>query len=119
MYFRDGVSGGEIAQILSIPSTTVYRWISIFAHENEDSNRSAMKKENSQKEPVCPSPAPTTPQSLPPDMPDEIKALKAELSRVRKELSYQRMRADAYDEMINIAEKQFDVCIRKKAGAKQ
>lgn len=76
-----------------------------------------MKKENPQKEPPCP--APTTPQPLQPDMPDDIEALKAELSRVRKELTYQTMRADAYDEMINIAERQFDVSIRKKAGAKQ
>lgn len=29
------------------------------------------------------------------------------------------MRADAYNELINVAEKQFNISIRKKAGAKQ
>ena len=113
MYVRDGVSGTKIAQLLSIPSRTVYKWISIFAQENEESNRSAMKKENQQEDTPCP--APTTPQPLQPAMPDDIEALKSELSRVRKELTYQTMRADAYDEMINIAERQFDVSIRKKS----
>jgi len=29
------------------------------------------------------------------------------------------LRADAYDEMINVAESKFNIAIRKKAGAKQ
>jgi hypothetical protein len=46
-------------------------------------------------------------------------SLAAEPARLREELKYQRLRADAYDEMINVAEEQFDIKIRKKAGAKQ
>ena len=117
MYVREGISGTKIAQLLSIPSRTVYKWISTFAYENEEPTRMATKKEQPHGDSTGLHPA--SPDLTGLDMPDDIEALKAELSRVRRELSYQTMRAEAYDEMINIAERQFDVCIRKKAGAKQ
>ena len=49
---------------------------------------------------------------------EEIASLKAELRSVRKELDYQTIRGEALDEMINIAERNFNISIRKKAGAK-
>ena len=52
-------------------------------------------------------------------VPDEVKALKAEISRLKRELADESLRADAYNEMINVAEKRFNIPIRKKAGAKQ
>lgn len=48
----------------------------------------------------------------------EADSLKMKLAKLKEELKYQRLRADAYDEMINVAEEQFDIKIRKKAGAK-
>ena len=43
----------------------------------------------------------------------------AELARVKEELRKEKLRADAYDTMIDIAEDMFKVPIRKKAGAKR
>lgn len=43
-----------------------------------------------------------------------VESLQAELSRLQSEL-----RADVYNEMINIAEATFKIPIRKKSGAKQ
>lgn len=45
--------------------------------------------------------------------------LQAENARLRAELLDARLRADLLDEIINIAEAQFKLPIRKKAGAKQ
>jgi hypothetical protein len=45
--------------------------------------------------------------------------MQREIARLSKALSQQTMRADAFDEMINVAERQFNIQIRKKAGAKQ
>jgi len=45
--------------------------------------------------------------------------LQSEVARLRKALREASMRADLYDEMINVAEKQFNISIRKKAGTKQ
>jgi cell division protein FtsB len=56
----------------------------------------------------------------------ELKALKAkemalesEISRLKAELKAERLKAEAYSVMIDVAEEQFGVDIRKKAGAKQ
>ncbi|MDD5498783.1 MAG: hypothetical protein PHI10_04805 [Dehalococcoidales bacterium] len=53
------------------------------------------------------------------DIPSEIKALQAEVAKLQKELKHEQLRADAYDTMIDIAESQFNIPIRKKAGAKR
>ena len=50
---------------------------------------------------------------------DDISSLRNEIARLKRELRAESLRADAYDEMINVAEKQFNVSIRKKAGAKR
>ena len=49
----------------------------------------------------------------------EIKQLKAEKARLESDLKFAQLKADAYDEMINVAEKMFNIPIRKKAGAKR
>lgn len=50
---------------------------------------------------------------------DENESLQERLLRLEKELKEARMRAALYEEIINVAEKKFDIRIRKKAGAKQ
>lgn len=46
-------------------------------------------------------------------------ALRAEVTRLKKELRYQTMRAEALDTMIDVAEEMFNIPVRKKAGTKQ
>lgn len=41
------------------------------------------------------------------------------VARLEQELEEARLRADLYDEIINVAEKKFDIQIRKKAGTKR
>lgn len=45
--------------------------------------------------------------------------LEAKYKEAMSELRFERMRAEAYSTMIDIAEKKFSIPIRKKAGAKQ
>jgi len=45
--------------------------------------------------------------------------LQAEVTRLHKELKDEKLRADAYDIMIDIAESKFNISIRKKAGARR
>ena len=47
------------------------------------------------------------------------KELKARIARLERELEDARLLRDFYDEMINIAEKDFNIPIRKKGGAKR
>lgn len=46
-------------------------------------------------------------------------SIQERLLRLEKELKEARMLADLYEEIINVAEKKFDIRIRKKAGTKQ
>lgn len=58
-------------------------------------------------------------QTKQPAKPDELEALKAKVAELEKQLKYEKMKAEAYDTMIDIAEKKFSIPIRKKPGAKQ
>lgn len=50
---------------------------------------------------------------------DQIRKLKAQLKQARKEAELEKLRAHAYDTMINLAEETFNIPIRKKSGTKQ
>ena len=45
--------------------------------------------------------------------------LKVEIRLLKKELSYEKLKSEALSEMIEIAEDEFKISIRKKSGAKQ
>jgi len=113
LHFVEGYGEDRIAKILPIGHTTVNRWIANFVAENKNSDLIAMqrKKRNTksqkQQTPV------TTPAA------DEVEKLKAEIDNLRKALDYEKLRAEAYNTMIDIAEKKFSISIRKKRGAKQ
>lgn len=50
---------------------------------------------------------------------DQIRDLQAQLSQARKEAELEKLRAKAYDTMINVAEETFNIPIRKKSGTKR
>lgn len=50
---------------------------------------------------------------------EDYDKLRAEVTRLRKELREQKMRAEALDTMIDVAEETFNIPVRKKAGTKQ
>lgn len=45
--------------------------------------------------------------------------LEQKIALLEKQLAWEKLRADALDTMINIAEKQLDIVIRKKSGSQQ
>ena len=50
---------------------------------------------------------------------DQILELQAQLKQARNEAELEKLRAKAYDTMINEAEKTFNIPIRKKSGTKR
>ena len=50
---------------------------------------------------------------------ERIRELEAENRRLEKALELEKLRAKAYDTMINVAEETFNIPIRKKSGTKQ
>jgi len=49
----------------------------------------------------------------------EVAALKKKIKELELQLEYERLRTEALDTMINLAETRFNIPIRKKSGAKQ
>ena len=50
---------------------------------------------------------------------EEIKALRKEVWDLKKQLYHEKMRADFYDTMVDVAEEMFGIEIRKKADTGQ
>ena len=107
LYTQEGMGRKMISRIIPVDETTISRWIRIFANENQ--NQAIMKRKSFIKSETSASSVEST----------DVKALQAEISRLKKELAHESLRADAFNELINVAEKQFNISIRKKAGAKQ
>ena len=56
---------------------------------------------------------------LPEDQRQNQEALQQKIDLLEKQLAWEKLRADALDTMITIAEKQLDISIRKKLGSQQ
>lgn len=111
LYYREGYSVRRIAQIIPVSKSGIARWIANFAEDNPEVP--IMGKRVAKPRPVIVEPEQRQ------ELPDDVQALQAELARVKEELRKEKLRADAYDTMIDIAEDMFKVPIRKKAGAKR
>ena len=82
---------------------TLYSWVGRYLSQNElvslqDTNENNMA--NKSKD-------------------DQIRELKAALKKAQKEAELEKLRAKAYDKMIDLAETAFNIPIRKKSGTKQ
>lgn len=112
IYKRTGYSAYRIAKLNLVPVVrrTIEIWIANFVAENgkvtpqtvmeynKESHDEKRSKEKCNK---------------------ELEELQKKVADLETQLNYQMMRAEAYDTMINIAEKKFNIAIRKKSGAKQ
>ena len=107
LHYEKGYGEDRISRILPIGHATVSRWISIFVSENKE-RTVQMRKSKPPSQPLSAS-----------TQVKEFKSLQVEVSRLQSQLKHERLRADAYEEMIHVAESKFNISIRKKAGAKQ
>ncbi len=120
LYYQKGMSGCQISQILPIGTTAVSEWIRNFALNNPDNEYVVMNKaqefyksESTKKTVSQEVKTPSLEESA------DIKQLQKEIAQLKKQLRNESMRADLYNEIINVAEKKFNISIRKKAGTKQ
>lgn len=105
-----GLNCVEISRIIPVSDETIRRWCIKFAASESNDGR-AMKKKVNQSHPQTPSRSQVES--------DEILSLQSEVKRLRAELTRSEIRAEAYEELIRVAESKFGIEIRKKAGAKQ
>lgn len=108
LYFKKGVSITMLSNKFPVSHRTISRWIRIFADEN---NLELHRMRRSTK----PVENPRNPQT---DS-DNVEQLKAEIKSLRQQLEKEQLRAKLYAKMIEITEKDLNISITKKAGAKR
>ena len=99
LYAETDMSYREIAEVNGVQWRTVEYNISNFASEFSETPIMRKKRTDASAE--------------------DYAALRAEITRLKKELRYEKMRSEALDTMIDVAEEMFNIPVRKKAGTKQ
>ncbi len=110
---KQGLPVSTIVKLIPVDRATIYRWIAKFAVDNPQEEPSAMARKS--KKDVQTQPEVPVNEALP----DDVIALQKEIKDLRAQLTKAEIKAEAFDELINVAEAQFGIQIRKKAGAKQ
>ena len=114
LYLQTGYGRKRLSKLIpEVGEKTIMRWIANFVGENPQV--ASMKRAKATR----PSPIPASPEAPTEDLPKDVQELQAELKRLRAQLTKAEIKAEAYDELINVAEAKFNIQIRKKAGAKQ
>ncbi|MDR0414770.1 MAG: transposase [Prevotellaceae bacterium] len=102
LHYEKGYGGKRISRITPIGHSTVSRWLSIVTPKNDRQCVKMQKQKQTSQTPPTGSELQTK----------DIKALEAEIASLCVALREERLRADAYDEMINVAETKFRISIR-------
>lgn len=114
-YLTTGVTQRELYERYKLRGKNINRWITKFGAElgaELPLDVSPMKKAHK-----------VTHQNIVQDAPfnteDELERLKQENAALKDALDYERLKCEALDTMINLAEEHFQIPIRKKSGAKR
>ena len=103
---RKGYGYEKISEIFSLGHDTVRKWCVTFAPEllgNAPMKTPSVPSESSARK----------------DSSSENSELERRIKELESALKREKLRADFYDEMINVAEAKFNIPIRKKTGTKQ
>lgn len=103
-YIESGMSYCSFARSHNIPVNSFSFMLQEYGHPDVSSLLELMKKVN----------LPTTVESLQAQLSKERKEHEAELKRLKKELDKEKLRSLANSTMIDLAEKMFNISIRKK-----
>ena len=113
LYFHKGVGATQIIRQIPISRSMLYRWIAKFAEANGLKESTDMSKNTANGQPQ------STLQEGLSGSTDDVNVLRARIEELEEQLRHEKMRAEAYNTMIDLAESTFKVPIRKKSGAKR
>ena len=110
-YLTQGCGFRKLQQKYGISRTTICKWVLIYQGIH---NLPPTPKQQS----YSISSMNSSPKKASSDN-EQTAALQQKIAALEKQLEWQKLRADALDTMINVAEKQLDITIRKKPGTQQ
>jgi transposase-like protein len=111
-YLTQGCGFRKLAAKYGISRTTICKWVLI--HQGIHNLPPSEKQEK-----YSTSSMNSTPKKSASDNEQTAKVLQQKIAALEKQLQWEKLRADALDTMINVAEKQLDITIRKKPGTQQ
>lgn len=144
LYYEEGLSGLEISKMIPVHNSNIYHWLDEYDLQQEGKESVAKKSgrgidggEKKAKRATGVKAPETNPQEMTEtdsmnqtaettEPLTEVEVLKKRIETLEKELKDKakalretEIKADLYNEIINVAEKKFNVPIRKKAGTKR
>ena len=111
-YLMQGCGFRKLSAKYGISRTTICKWVLI--HQGIHNLPPSEKQEKYSTSSMNSSPKKTSSANE-----QTAKALQQKIAALEKQLQWEKLRADALDTMINVAEKQLDITIRKKPGTQQ
>ena len=111
-YLSKGSGFRALAEKYGISRTTICKWVAIYQgiHNlppTEKQQKYSISSMNSTKKKVTS------------DQQQSFESMQQKIALLEKQLQFEKLRADALDTMINVAEDQLNISIRKKPGTQQ
>lgn len=110
-YLTQGCGFRKLAAKYGISRTTICKWVLI--HQGIHNLPATEKQHKYSNSSMNSSPNKSTATDR------QTEELQQKIAALEKQLQWQKLRGDALDTMINIAEKQLNIQIRKKPGTQQ
>ncbi len=111
-YLTQGVGYRQLAQKYGISRTTICKWVQI--HQGIHNLPPTKKQEkcylNAMK---------NSKQKNDPNKDSQLENLQQKVALLEKQLAWEKFRAEAFNTMIDVAEDQLQIVIRKKYGSQQ
>lgn len=111
-YLTQGTGYRQLAAKYGVSRTTINKWVMI--HQGIHNLPLTQKQQQYNNSSMNNSKSKSTNDQL-----QNMESMQQKIALLEKQLQWEKLRADALDTMINIAEKQLDITIRKKSGNQQ
>ena len=111
-YLTQGTGYRQLAAKYGVSRSTINKWVQI--HQGIHSIPPTEKQQRYYLSSMNSKPEKTSAEEF-----TDQHQLQQKITLLEKQLAWEKLRGDALDTMINIAEKQLDISIRKKSGNQQ
>ena len=109
-YLVDGMTYRQLSEKYGLSKFTINKWVVVYQELNNLPRTSKQKTHDLQQMAI---------KGIPDKDKEQQTDLEQKIGVLEKQLAWEKMRAIALDKMIDIAEKDFNIDIRKKPGTEQ
>lgn len=111
-YLTEGTGYRQLAKKYGVSRTTINKWVQI--HQGIHNLPPTAKQQKYYLSGMN-----SKPENVSTNEFEKTQELTQKIALLEKQLAWEKLRSEALDTMINIAEKQLDISIRKKSGTQQ